>query len=57
MSEFLDKNGPVLFHQLFKEYIDGKIPDVTTDDNGKILSVENGVPTWISVVNTEGVKY
>ena len=57
MSEFLDKDGMTLLHQVFKEYIDSKIPDVTTEDNGKFLSVENGVPTWISVVNTEGVKY
>lgn len=33
------------------------VPSCTADDNGKILSVVNGVPTWIPVINAEGVAY
>lgn len=33
------------------------VPACTTSDNDKILAVVNGVPTWISITNAEGVEY
>lgn len=36
---------------------DDNLPSPTSSDNGKIVSVENGVYSLISIVNSEGVKY
>lgn len=33
------------------------VPSSTTDDDGKILSVSNGVATWVSIINAEVVRY
>lgn len=33
------------------------VPACTTDDNDKILSVVDGVPTWVTITNAEGVAY
>lgn len=47
--------------QRSKKYVDdsldSRIPACTTDDNDKILSVVDGVPTWITIINTEEVEY
>ena len=37
--------------------INNAVPTTTTDDNDKILMVVNGVPTWATITNAEGVKY
>ena len=33
------------------------VPSSTIDDDGKILSVLNGVATWVSIINAEVVRY
>ena len=37
--------------------INNAVPTTTTDDNDKILMVVNGVPTWATITNAEGVGY
>ena len=53
MKEFLDYEGV----QCIINELNTRIPPVTSNDNDKILSVVNGVPTWIEITNAEGVKY
>ena len=32
-----------------KEYVSLKIPPCSTEDNGKILCVVDGIPTWVNI--------
>lgn len=38
-------------HAVNKQYVDNKVPNTTTSDNGKFLRVVNGVPTWVALTN------
>lgn len=40
-----------------KDYIleNVSIPEPTVNDNGKILKVINGKPTWVTLLSTDGV--
>lgn len=33
------------------------IPSATSNDNGKFLSVADGVPTWVEIINGNEVSY
>ena len=33
------------------------LPDYTSADEGKILKIVNGIPTWVSVTTAEEVSY
>lgn len=46
-------------HAANRAYVDGKnfVPDSTTADNGKILTVVNGTATWVTFETWEGGSY
>lgn len=40
-----------------KAYVDAKVPNVTTANNGQFLRVVNGVPTWVALTVAEEVLF
>lgn len=40
-----------------KDYVDAKVPNVTTANNGQFLRVVNGVPTWDALTVAEEVLF
>lgn len=40
-----------------KAYVDAKVPNVTTANNGQFLRVVNGVPTWVALTAAEEVLF
>lgn len=40
-----------------KAYVDAKVPNVTTANNGQFLRVVNGVPTWAALTVAEEVSF
>lgn len=40
-----------------KAYVDAKVPNVTTANNGQFLRVVNGVPTWVALNVAEEVLF
>lgn len=40
-----------------KAYVDAKVPNVTTANNGQFLRVVNGVPTWVALNVAEEVQF
>ena len=40
-----------------KAYVDAKVPNVTTANNGQFLRVVNGVPTWVALTVAEEVSF
>lgn len=39
------------------EYVDAKVPNCDENNNGQFLMVVNGVPTWTTLPNAEGVSF
>ena len=37
--------------------LNARVPETTSSDNDKILSIVNGSPAWITITNAEGVRY
>ena len=40
-----------------KQYIDIRVPAQTSADEGKFLRIVNGISTWATVPNAEGVEF
>lgn len=49
-----DEDSKILVTQ---EYVDIRVPAWTEADEGKFLRIVNGVPAWVTVTNTEEVRY
>lgn len=64
-SVWIDYDGDAYFTEVYasqkkvatQEYVDIRVPAWTSADEGKFLRIVNGVPTWATINNAEGVSF